>query len=180
MLSLFRRADPDRDAAQALFRAISEQARRPEFYTRLGVPDTIDGRFDLLVLHAFLVMEALKASGKKGEVVGTHLATAIFASLDDALRELGVSDMGLSRRIKAMANAFYGRLSAYAAAVDAPEMLETLLRNLYRGEENARASAGLVSSYVLHSLECLRAGESAATVLKGTVMFAPLPEISAA
>ena len=170
MLSLFRRADPDRDAAQALFRAISEQARRPEFYTRLGVPDTIDGRFDLLVLHAFLVMEALKASGKKGEVVGTHLATAIFASLDDALRELGVSDMGLSRRIKAMAN----------AAVDAPEMLETLLRNLYRGEENARASAGLVSSYVLHSLECLRAGESAATVLKGTVMFAPLPEISAA
>nr|TFG55224.1 MAG: hypothetical protein E4H34_00900 [Hyphomicrobiales bacterium] len=159
-----------------MFRAIAIQARLPDFHGRFAVPDTIDGRFDLLTLHGFLAMEGLKSSGKKGEMIGTHLATAIFESLEEALRELGVGDMGISRRIKAMANAFYGRLSAYSSAQGESGMRDALLRNLFRGENNREREAFLLAHYVLGSLEQLTKPEGHEALLKGQIRFAVLPE----
>ena len=147
MLRRFLKPDSDLKAARLLYDAIAKRAREPVFFTRLGVADTIDCRFDLLVLHVFFVMEALKREGAGGGL-GTQLATVTFEGFENALRDLGVGDIGLSRRIKAMANAFYGRLEVYAAARDsAPLMAAALLRNLYRGdaskESEAREMAGL-------------------------------------
>jgi cytochrome b pre-mRNA-processing protein 3 len=141
VLSRFRRKDPARDAAGRLHAAIAGRAREPVFHTEFAVPDTIDGRFDLLALHSFLVMEALKHHGEPGHAVGTHLATDVFAGFEDALRDLGVGDFGLSRRIKAMAGAFYGRLEAYGAAKGEAAMADAILRNLYRADDMARARA---------------------------------------
>jgi cytochrome b pre-mRNA-processing protein 3 len=176
MFRLFRRADPQREAGRALYQRIASQARSAEFYTRFAALDTIDGRFDLLAFHGFLVMEVLKGCGKTGERIGTHLATSIFESLEEALRELGVGDIGISRRIKAMADAFYGRLSVYSSAKNESEMKEALVRNLYRGEGGHDVEARLLARYAFESLERLHLPNAKAALLNGDVEFAPLPE----
>ncbi|MEE8438947.1 MAG: ubiquinol-cytochrome C chaperone family protein [Micropepsaceae bacterium] len=176
MFQLFGRIEHQREVGRALYRAISAQARSPEFYTRFAVPDTIDGRFDLLALHGFLAMKVLKGCGKTGERIGTHLATSIFESLEEALRELGVGDIGISRRIKAMADAFYGRLAVYSAAEGESEMRDALIRNLYRGDNNRDFEALLLARYMLQSLESLTRPGSESALLQGEVEFALPPE----
>ncbi len=179
MFQLFGRVEHQREIGRALYRAIAAQARSPEFYTRLAVPDTIDGRFDLLALHGFLVMEVLKGCGKAGERIGTHLATSIFESLEEALRELGVGDIGISRRIKVMADAFYGRLAVYSSAEGESEMRDALIRNLYRGDNNRNFEARLLANYMLQSLESLTRPDCESALLKGEVAFAlPSGEVS--
>lgn len=175
MFRLFGRADPEREIGRSLYKCIANQARLPEFYTRFSVADTIDGRFDVLALHGFAVMEALKECGKDGERIGTHLATAIFESLEEALRELGSGDIGISRRIKAMADAFYGRLAAYSSAKNESEMKDALIRNLYRGEHGHDIEACLLARYASDCLESLRMSDAKMDLLRGNLVFAPLP-----
>jgi cytochrome b pre-mRNA-processing protein 3 len=172
VLSRFRRKDVAREAADRLHAAIAARARDPIFHTEFAVPDTIDGRFDLLALHAFLVMEALKGHGEAGSAVSTHLATGVFAGFEDALRDLGVGDFGLSRRIKAMAGAFYGRLEAYGVAEDEPAMAEAILRNVYRGDDAATASAGALARYAARARAAVASGDT----LGGVADFGPLPQ----
>lgn len=171
MLSRFRRKDPAREAADRLHAAIAARSRAPVFYTDFAVPDTIDGRFDLLSLHTFLVMEALKGRDPE-EAVATQLVTAVFAGFEDALRDLGVGDFGLSRRIKAMANAFYGRLEAYRTAPDEATMSGALLRNLYRGDAAMSDRAARLARYVMGA----RAGLAPSDTASGEANFGPLPE----
>jgi cytochrome b pre-mRNA-processing protein 3 len=171
VLGRFRRKDPTRDAAGRLHAAISARARDPVFHMAFGVPDTIDGRFDLLTFHAFLVMEALQKAGAAGERTATHLATSIFAGFDNALRDLGVGDFGLSRRIKSMAGAFYGRLEAYRAAAGEPAMADAIIRNLYRGEVGDPARATKLAHYAMTAREHL----AKSGVLIGAADFGPHP-----
>ena len=86
-----------------------------------------------------------------------------------------MGDMGISRRIKAMADAFYGRLSVYSAAEDEIEMQDALIRNLYRGEGNHETEAQMLARYVLQSLERLAAPGAESTLLNGEFQFAPPP-----
>jgi cytochrome b pre-mRNA-processing protein 3 len=172
VLGLFRRESPSRRAASLLHEGIAARARAAVFHTRFGVPDTIDGRFDLFTLHAFLVLDALKEAGGPGKATGEQLANAIFAGFEDALRELGVSDMGLSRRIKAMANAFYGRLAAYEAAGSEAELAAALLRNLYRGQSARGPEARSLAHYIVGA----RAGLRGQGLGEGRADFGPLPE----
>lgn len=168
MLGLFRREDPARSAAWRLQRAIAQRARSPVFHTAFAVPDNVDGRFDLFTLHAFLVLERLKASGA-GDA-GQALANEIFASFEAALREMGVSDAGFSRRIKAMANAFYGRVGVYDAAQSEEALAQALLRNLYRGEDH-----GLEARALGHYMQAVRAHLRNQDVSTGEIDFGPLP-----
>src|SRR6266481_70783 len=128
MLRRSRHPDPALPAARRVYDLLVARAREPIFHTVFAVPDTIDGRFDLLTLHAFLVLDVLKSQGTAGSKLGTELATLIFAGFDEALRELGVGDFGISRRMKALAGAFYGRLEAYGAADTALALAPILLR----------------------------------------------------
>jgi cytochrome b pre-mRNA-processing protein 3 len=159
----------DRAAADRLHAAIAGRARDPVFHMAFEVPDTIDGRFDLFALHAFLIMERLKEQQGSADVA-TQLATAIFAGFENALRDLGVGDFGLSRRIKAMANAFYGRLEAYAAAKDEKAFADALVRNLYRSEEHQRGRAEILARYVTSARRHLAGSD----VLGGVVDFGPI------
>jgi cytochrome b pre-mRNA-processing protein 3 len=177
MFGHFRRADRTTANARALFRAIVARARTPMFHTRFGVPDTLDGRFDLLTLHAFLVMDGLRTKGAEGETLSRALATVIFAGFEEALRDLGVGDIGLGRRIKAMADAFYGRLEAYGAAADEIRMAEALTRNLYRGAPERGREAAALAHYMLEARGRLAAPGSAAALLGGAAEFGPLPEL---
>ena len=177
MLGRFRRHEDVRPRARSLFEAIVGAARNPLFHTRFHVADTVDGRFDLLTLHVFVAMEALKKRGEAGERIGKELATVTFTMFDEALRELGVSDMGMARRIKAMANAFYGRLQAYGAAASDAEMEAALLRNLYRGDGARAAEASVLAHYIQGTRLKLAAPDGGVALMAGDIDFGSVPEL---
>lgn len=177
MLGLFRRDDKGALAAKRLYDAIVAQARSPVFHRSLKVPDTIDGRFDLLVLHLYLALDRLKAAGGKGSDLAQALTTMTFAGFDGALRDLGVSDVGLARKLKAMANAYYGRLEAYSEAGDSEEHLAAaVLRNIYRGDEARGREAARLARYVAAVRKRFRAEDVTAELLEGSLDFGPPPE----
>ena len=143
MLNGLKKRAGERQAAQALLAETTARARLPVFYKTYGVADTIDGRFDLLVLHAWLVLEGLAAQKLQGLSQG--LVDALFVQFDEALRQQGAGDMAMGRRMTKMANAFYGRLKVYGEAADEAALAEAIQRNVYRGDgakvEEARALA---------------------------------------
>lgn len=148
------------------------QARKPAFYLAFRVPDTFDGRFDLATLHAFLVLERLRSSGCSG--VAQAVVDDLFTGFDDALRELGASDMSMGRKLKSMADAFYGRLSAYREADDVSALSGAILRNVYRGDAARTPEAERLATYAL----ACRSHLAAWTADNGPPDFAPLPEVA--
>ena len=174
MFRRFREPDSTAMAAGRLYEASITRARDPVFHTKFAVPDTIDGRFDLLALHASIVMEVLKSAGPEGARLGAALASVIFAGFDDALRELGVGDFGISRRMKAMAGAFYGRLEVYGEAQTQAALADAILRNLYRGEASRRREAQGLAPYIGQARQTLLALPRA--LLQGDSDFGPLPQ----
>ncbi|HUO91353.1 MAG TPA: ubiquinol-cytochrome C chaperone family protein [Rhizomicrobium sp.] len=143
MLNALRRRAETRRGSERLLAELVARARRPVFYEKLAVPDTIDGRFDLLVLHAWLVLEQLRQQGSAR--LSQSLVDALFIHFDEALREQGAGDIGMGRRMTKFADAFYGRLKAYGQAADAAALAEAIRRNVFRGDavkvEPARALA---------------------------------------
>jgi cytochrome b pre-mRNA-processing protein 3 len=143
LFSIFRER-PEKVAATALYAAIVEQSRRPEYYSGMGVPDTLDGRFDVLVLNASLPMRRLTGAGDRAAKVSQALFNLMFQDLDGSLREMGVGDLIVPKRIKEMGEAFYGRALAYDKALSANDpaaLTEALVRNVYRGAPAAGAIA---------------------------------------
>ena len=96
-----------------LYSEIVRQARQLEFYQTLGVPDTTNGRFDLIALHAFVVMRRLKSLGEQGETLSQSLFDCMFTDIDTNLREMGVGDLSVGKKVKGLASAYYGRVKAY-------------------------------------------------------------------
>ncbi len=151
--------------------AVHAAARQPAFYTTLGVPDSFDGRFELLVMHAQLVLRRLRAEGKDGADLAQRLFDILTGHFDEALRAIGVGDMGVGKRIKVMTSAFYGRLSAYDAGLDAREptvLREALRRNLYGtvpdiGDANLEAVRAYVEAtqqrLTERSFDAIKAGD---------------------
>lgn len=115
-----------------LHEAVVEAARRPAFYTDFGVPDTLEGRFDCVTLHATLVVRRLRALPDPASDLAQDLVDALFLNFDRALREIGVGDLTVPKRMKTMASAFLGRAKAYEAALAADDatLAETLARNV--------------------------------------------------
>jgi cytochrome b pre-mRNA-processing protein 3 len=133
-----------RGTIEAIYGMIVTQAREPLFYRDLGVPDTVNGRFDLLVLHLWMVLGRLKSLPG-----GAGLSQALFDrfcnDMDDNLREMGVGDLTVPKRMQAFGEAFYGRAAAYDLALTAGEepLAQALCKNILNGEgiENARQLA---------------------------------------
>jgi cytochrome b pre-mRNA-processing protein 3 len=135
--------------AAELYVKLVEQARSPAFYTVCGVPDTLDGRFEALALHAFLVFHRLKREDQPARDLAQALFDHMFADMDLSLREIGVTDFSIGKKVKAMGRGFYGRIVAYDHALEAEDPLElesALRRNLYGTAEpeagQVRAMAG--------------------------------------
>ncbi len=114
-----------------------QAARDPAFYTSLQVPDTMDGRFDMVGLYVFLVIHRLREGGDKGKALGQAVFDAMFSDMDFSLREIGVSDMRMGKKVKEMWEAFHGRSSAYASALmagDTEALAAAIGRNVWRGQ----------------------------------------------
>jgi cytochrome b pre-mRNA-processing protein 3 len=164
-------------SARNLYAGIVEQARQPEFFVACGLPDTVDGRFDLLVLHVFLVMHRLKQDRVETAELSQALFDILFQDMDESLRELGAGDMGVGRRIKAMAEGFYGRVLAYERALEqGGEALEQCVRrNLYGAVDAGPGQVRAVADYIGREVAAL-ATQDLARLAQGEVAFGPAPE----
>lgn len=173
MFAALSRRRERRARAAALYAALLAQARQPGFYRDLGVSDTFDGRFDLLVLHAFLLFRRLGRSGEAGKDLAQAVFDAMFADMDDVLREMGVGDLSIARKIQGMSEAFYGRVKAYDEALaQSDEALEAaLVRNVYAG---AGAGGGpcALARYVRAAGVALEAA-SLDALARGAIPFPP-------
>jgi cytochrome b pre-mRNA-processing protein 3 len=130
---VFRRHQPNEEFASVLYARTAERARAPELFEACGIPDTLDGRFDALALHAALTIDRLRRE-PDGEALAQAFFDAMFRHLDLTLREIGVQDLGVGRRIKIMAEGFHGRALAYREALASGQSLaEVLRRNAYGG-----------------------------------------------
>lgn len=145
MLNGLRRRAQQRRVSDALCAGLIARAREPVFFLEFGVADTIDGRFDMLALHAWLVLDRLAAQEEQG--ISQALVDALFVQFDEALREQGAGDMGMGRRMTKMADAFYGRLKAYREAIDSAQLAAAILRNVYRGADGHLEQALALATY---------------------------------
>ena len=170
MLKALRRAAARRGTASELAIAIVRQGLSPSFYRHFAVPDTFNGRFDMVSLHAFLVLSVLE--GEPGRSLSQDLVNALFHSFEDALRDQGAGDIGMNRRIKKIAGAFYGRLEAYRAATTREEIAAVLLRNLYGENRRFQKQALELAAY----MERARQGLEPAALAEGIATFMPLPD----
>jgi cytochrome b pre-mRNA-processing protein 3 len=160
------------DTADLAYRRVVEQARQPVFFTDYGVPDTLDGRFELICLHAFLYLYRLKAERPQANRLCQNFFDRMFADFDLSLREMGAGDLSVGKQVKRMARAFYGRILAYEeglagndAALDA-----ALARNLFGTLAGSPPAARAMAAYIRDVVRGLRR-QSAAELLAGHISF---------
>jgi cytochrome b pre-mRNA-processing protein 3 len=165
-----------RKLGEKLFSLVREASRNPDFFGQGRVPDSVDGRFDILVLHSFLLMRSLRDSSPD-ERLDQLVFDAMFRDLDTAVRELGTSDTRVGKKIKAMAVAYYGRVKNYHDALskkDAALLQQALQRNIF-GDEIDPEKIGFceqLTSWLIAS-EKLLAQQSPEQVLDFGAKFAP-------
>ncbi|RTR24654.1 ubiquinol-cytochrome C chaperone [Azospirillum griseum] len=157
-----------------LFAAIVTQARRVEFYRDLGVPDTLDGRFDLVALHCFLTMRRLKGQGARAAKLSQRLYERMVDDYEKSLMEMGVGDSGIGRRVKTMARGMAGRIKAYDEALSDSNdrRLEVALdNNVYGTAQNAdSAHLTALAAYVRKAADGLDV-QTLDTLLIGRLAF---------
>lgn len=177
MLSLFARR-PSAEPA-SLYGSLVAHARRPIFYTEYGVPDTLDGRFDLLILHAWMIFRRLGHDGGHGRALAQATFDLLFADLDSSLREMGVGDLTVPKKIRRMTEAFYGRIAAYDAALNGgSDALEAALARNVLGNEAAPARAGPLARYVEDAVKTLDEVDTAALFAGRLTLPEPVPVAS--
>lgn len=162
MFSLFRRPSKTRETIERLYGAIVAQSRRADFYTDFGVPDTMDGRFEMLLLHTVLVCHRLKDGGEIERALSQDIFDTFAADMDRTLREMGVGDLSVPKKMKKIGAAFYGRAAAYDSALAAPDeegLAQAIARNIFNlGEAAPPPNARALAAYA----------RSAAAVLEAT------------
>src|SRR5882672_2934942 len=137
---------PPRGTIEAIYGMIVTQAREPLFYRNLGVSDTVNGRFDLLILHLWMVLRRLRRMAG-GEGLTQALFDRFCEDMDGNLREMGVGDLTVPKRMQAFGEAFYGRVAAYDLALAAGEepLAQALCKNILNGEHADKA--GQLAAY---------------------------------
>lgn len=174
IFGLFR-SRKDETRIYALYTAIVAQARQPEFYADLGVPDTLEGRYEMLMLHAVLYMHRLKDEPAEVKDVSQKVFDLMFNDMDRSLRELGVGDLSVPKKIKKMAQAFYGRANAYDSAIaEGPDAVAAcVLRNVFAEDETMKDEARTLADYIARSTEALAQQEAQVLITKGPVYPSP-------
>jgi cytochrome b pre-mRNA-processing protein 3 len=159
MLKRLFKPRPALVAGRALYARMVPQARTPAFFADLGVPDTPEGRFEMYSLHVYLLLERLKGQGAQAAETAQALFDTYVSALDNALREMGVGDLSVGKRMRKLGEAFYGRINSYEEALAAlPDrsVLEGLLtRTAFEGADAGRVSE--LAAYVAAQREALAA-----------------------
>jgi len=176
-LGLLRRSRQERIWFD-LYGAAVAAARNPFLYDALGVPDTLDGRFDAISLHTFLLIQRLKREPEPGPALAQAVFDAMFSDMDINLRELGVGDLSVGKRVRAMWEAFHGRAHVYAIAMEQHDPMafqEAIARNVWRGQSAPEGAAEALTRIALAQHRHLSA-QPLADLAQGRVAFLPAAE----
>jgi len=150
----------DRDVAARLYAEAVAAARRPHLYEAAGVPDTVDGRYDLLVAHLHLLLRRLRAEEGRAQRIAQSLMDRFVDDMDANLREMGIGDLAVAKRVHDTLGGLFGRAKAYDAALDADDpaaLAAAVDRNVFGSVAEAGPGAGLVAAYLLHVARALAA-----------------------
>ena len=171
----WRRDGARRDAVHRLYAAVVEQSRQPTFYADWGVPDSREGRLEMLNLHAMLLMRRLRSEGHEGRAVAQALFDLMFLDLDRHLREWGVGDLSVGKHVKKLAQSFFGRAAALDPLLttrDGAGIEEVLRRNVYSdGQAPPQSAVTRLAEYLLRQETWLE-GSDGSTIVDGLVTFA--------
>lgn len=170
IMSLFRKntATP---AVYAVYSAIVAQSRQTRFYAEWQVPDTVTGRFDMISLHLALLFRRLRSETVEQKEFSQAVFDLFFKDMDNSLREMGVGDLGVPKRIQKMGNIFFGLLASMSEAMDRNDQTElqaVLSRNLFNGETGPHVEA--LAAYLLAEDRAL-ATQRAETITSGALSF---------
>jgi cytochrome b pre-mRNA-processing protein 3 len=179
MLGALRSRAALRRKAGEIYGAIVTQARREEFYAKLGIPDTPAGRYDMVVLHLFLVLERLRMEATRSDTLQRLLIEAFVADMDDSLRELGTGDVVVGKKVRRAAAGFYERARGYREALadgDARALEQVLVRHgLARAGE--RHGSRALGAYIQAAAAALK-GQDGDEVLAGRLAFPHQPSLA--
>jgi cytochrome b pre-mRNA-processing protein 3 len=176
-LGFLRRSRYER-AGFILYGKAVAAAREPALYAGLGVPDTLDGRFDAIGLYAFLLIRRLRSAPMPGPALAQAVFDAMFSDMDVNLREMGVGDLSIGKRVRVMWEAFHGRCAAYSEAMDAadlPALEAALARNIWRGRATPNGAVPAIARLALAQARHL-AQQELPTLGAGVVSFVPVEE----
>lgn len=152
IFGLFGKKNSNAAIVARQYALLTAAARRPYFYTDLDVPDTVMGRFEMLSTCLILYFRRTRSSDRAGQEIAQEIIDAFFEDVDHSIRELGVGDVGVPKRMKKLASMFYGRLESYAAALergDSDELAAALKRNFHPQAGDRAASMQGLAAYLL-------------------------------
>ena len=173
--------DQTEKIANKLYFAAVRQARQPFFYLEFGVPDTVDGRFDLIILHVYLFLRPINtlaqndfnsAESAQARKSAQSLFDTMFADMDRSLREMGVSDIAIGKRVKQMVKAFYGRAVAYdeGLAGSNSALQSALERNLYGTAKPSQNKVVVMADYLRYQADHLATARDR-EIIEGNLQF---------
>jgi cytochrome b pre-mRNA-processing protein 3 len=159
LLDRLFRPRPSQVIGRTLYQGVVDQARTPALYAQLGAPDTVEGRFEIYSLHVVLLLERLRGQGDEAKEASQALFDTYVKALDHALREMGVGDLSVGKKMRKLGEAFFGRAKSYEAAFQAlpdTETLQALLVRTVYADANVVFAPRLVD-YVLDQRAALAA-----------------------
>lgn len=169
---IFGRDDREQEA-YAIYAGLVSQARLPVHYLDGEIPDTLEGRFEMVALHAFLVLRRLRkvseSEAPAAKALSQKVFDILFDDMDQTLREIGISDLKVGKEIKALAAAFYGRIGAYDEGLDSPDnekLKAALLRNIFPETVPTDSALNRLATYA-RQLDGLLAETDVAILLQG-------------
>ena len=170
--------NPNQLVVDGLYEQIVAAARQPAFYADWGVPDTPLGRFEMVSLCLFLVLRRLRGKTGAAAEIAQDLVDTFFLEMDHSIRELGVGDIGVPKRMKKLAKMFYGRTASYGEAIDAGDhaaLSAALSRNIWPSGEHAPGATGL-ARYALAAADAL-AAQQGERIVAGAIRFPAAAEV---
>ena len=173
IFSLFQRKKSNRRVVERQYELITRAARRPVFYAAMDVPDTVMGRFEMISVHLILYLRASNKVGGTAARIAQEIVDAFFEDVDHSIRELGIGDTSVPKRMKKFSHMFYGRAKSYEEAIaagDSDALAAALGRNIHPEAGEARPSMMALAHYMVDTNEKLAAA-SAAEFESGTMTF---------
>lgn len=170
--------DKTPDAAYAAYTALVGQARLPVFYMKTQVPDTLDGRFDMIVMHIVLAYRRFHGDGKAPQAFGQHIFDLFIKDMDRSLRESGVGDVSIPKKMKKVARSYFGRSEVYISALDDADLgalAEAVDRNIFPDGSNQQA-ARCLAAYMIEADKNL-AEQGIEELMAGTFTWPDLEKI---
>jgi cytochrome b pre-mRNA-processing protein 3 len=178
-----RQRENTHGAARQLYLTAVAHSRNPAFFGPGRVPDTVEGRFEALCLHGFLVLHRLKSEGEAGRELAQSYFDTMFEDMDRNLREIGIGDLSVGKRIKLLAENFYGRIKTYEEGLAGGTLAAALARNLLSesaagpSDSAAEPYAAVIADYVRREVADL-AGQPLTALAVGRIAFGAPPEVA--